>query len=158
MLQLAAASDQEIADGVLTRMTHAGLKRTMILPDFRSHSCSHSHSHMQQGRGLTESRMLPKTRLAPMPANPAALPKALEGTRRSLSFFLTSSFCSLIYACVSACLHLCQHACTCVSMHALVSACMQLCQHACTCVSIRALVSAHVYVCQHMCICVSTVC
>jgi len=49
--------------------------------------------------------MLPKTRLAPMPANPAALPKALEGTRRSLNFFLTSSFCSLI--CAHA--HLCQH-------------------------------------------------
>ena len=45
---------------------------------------------------LTESRMLPNTRLAPMPAKPAALPKALEGTRRSLSFFFTSSFCSLI--------------------------------------------------------------
>lgn len=46
---------------------------------------------------LTESLMLPKTRLAPMPAKPAALPKALEGTRRSLSFFFTSSFCSLIW-------------------------------------------------------------
>ena len=45
---------------------------------------------------LTESRMLPNTRLAPMPAKPAALPKALEGTRRSLNFFFTSSFCSLI--------------------------------------------------------------
>ena len=76
--------------------------------------------------------MLPKTRRAPMPANPAALPKALEGTRRSLNFFLTSSFCSLIYAYV----HLCQHACTCVSIYALVSACVHVCQYMCTCVSI----------------------
>ena len=129
MLQLPAASDQGIADGALTYVKHMGLRRSMMLSHFsgqgadvgsHSDSDSDSNAQQQQGRGLTESRMLPKTRLAPMPANPAALPKALEGTRRSLSFFFTSSFCSLIYACA----HLCQHVCTSVSMCALVSACV----------------------------------
>ena len=34
MLQLAVASDQGIADGTLTCLKDAGLRQTMMLPDF----------------------------------------------------------------------------------------------------------------------------
>lgn len=53
-------------------------------------------SAKDMSRRLTESRMLPKTRLAPMPAKPAARPMAEAGTLRSRSFLRTSSFCSRI--------------------------------------------------------------
>ena len=41
---------------------------------------------------LTESRMLPYSRLAPRPAKPAARPTGLLGTRRSRSFLRASCF------------------------------------------------------------------